>query len=299
MTDYFFIGGAPKSGTTWLQQCLDLHPEIVCSGEAHLHEFLVRPIAEMLGAYNAKLSIVAKQVYEGRPCYPPLTRGEVVDITRTVATMLLARRAKPGARLIGDKTPRNAQIIEDLGVVFPGMKFILMVRDPRDVAASRLGHAARAGRREAEDRTSAYYLDLVRGSAREWRMSLERTLAYAQSHPGEVITVRYEDLVRDARRELARVFGFLGAPATSAQLKDIARRSSFEALSGGRRPGEEDRASFYRKGVVGDWPNHLSREALEILFAECGSLMLRAGYDPQPAATRGPDEAAQGPHRAA
>ena len=29
----FFIGGAAKSGTTWLQLLLNAHPEISCSGE--------------------------------------------------------------------------------------------------------------------------------------------------------------------------------------------------------------------------------------------------------------------------
>src|SRR5581483_6350986 len=29
----FFVGGAPRSGTTWLQQLLDSHPQISCRGE--------------------------------------------------------------------------------------------------------------------------------------------------------------------------------------------------------------------------------------------------------------------------
>ena len=29
----FFVGGAPRSGTTWLQQLLDCHPDICCRGE--------------------------------------------------------------------------------------------------------------------------------------------------------------------------------------------------------------------------------------------------------------------------
>src|ERR1700722_16518864 len=31
----FFIGGAAKSGTTWLQLLLDRHPAISCNGEGH------------------------------------------------------------------------------------------------------------------------------------------------------------------------------------------------------------------------------------------------------------------------
>ena len=31
----FFIGGAAKSGTTWLQVLLDAHPSVSCTGENH------------------------------------------------------------------------------------------------------------------------------------------------------------------------------------------------------------------------------------------------------------------------
>ena len=31
----FFVGGAMKSGTTWLQLSLDAHPHLSCGGEGH------------------------------------------------------------------------------------------------------------------------------------------------------------------------------------------------------------------------------------------------------------------------
>ena len=31
----FFVGGAPRSGTTWMQHMLDAHPDISCRGEGH------------------------------------------------------------------------------------------------------------------------------------------------------------------------------------------------------------------------------------------------------------------------
>ncbi|MFP6691035.1 MAG: sulfotransferase, partial [Alphaproteobacteria bacterium] len=38
----FFICGAIKSGTTWLQLMLDAHPDIACRGEGHLPNMLCR-----------------------------------------------------------------------------------------------------------------------------------------------------------------------------------------------------------------------------------------------------------------
>jgi hypothetical protein len=33
--DLVFIGGSPKSGTTWLQLLLNAHADVCCRGEAH------------------------------------------------------------------------------------------------------------------------------------------------------------------------------------------------------------------------------------------------------------------------
>src|ERR1700679_327913 len=40
----FFVGGAPRSGTTWLQQMLDAHPEICCRGEGLFHKHLAESL---------------------------------------------------------------------------------------------------------------------------------------------------------------------------------------------------------------------------------------------------------------
>lgn len=243
-----------------------------------MHAFIVRPLAEMINKYNEKLSAVGDLVYEGRPYCTPVSRDELIDLTRTMMIKLMSRRTKPGARLVGDKTPANAQIIDDLAVLFPDMRFISMLRDPRDVAASRLGHAVRTGHADAQDPGSALYAEVVRAAAVDWRLSVERTQAFAARRPGQLVSVRYEDLLADPAGELSRVFEFLRARTRPEELAAIVSGSSFEAFSGGRSAGQENKASFYRKGVAGDWRNHLTDAALQTLIGECGPAMRRAGY---------------------
>jgi len=276
--DFFFIGGAPKSGTTWLQKCLDLHPDIVCSGEGHLHEFIVKPLTEILSAYNRKLAVVGRVVYEGEPYYGQVTRREQIEIIRGVMSLLMSRRTKPGARLIGDKTPANAKVVEDLAVLFPTMKFVSMLRDPRDVAASRIGHARRAGFAAAEDPRSDGYRDVVKAAVADWRTTVERVHQFGKDRPQQVLVVKYEDLLDSTAEKLRGVFDFLGVETTADQLARIVDGASFEALSGGRPRGVERQDSFYRKGVKGDWRNLLSDEAVEIVTQECGDLLSLTGY---------------------
>jgi hypothetical protein len=60
----------------------------------------------------------------------------------------------------------------------------------------------------------------------------------------------------------------------------IVYRNRFEALSGGRRQGSEDTGSHYRKGVAGDWKNHLNSEHLAHFERSYPGLLGHLGYGP-------------------
>ena len=66
----------------------------------------------------------------------------------------------------------------------------------------------------------------------------------------------------------------LPEPAVSSAV----RRKSFERLSGGRKKGEENVESHYRKGKAGDWKNHLSADHLASFEAQHPGLVERLGY---------------------
>ena len=47
---------------------------------------------------------------------------------------------------------------------------------------------------------------------------------------------------------------------------------------GGRKPGQEDQTSFFRKGIKGDWKNHMDAEQERAFVAAAGGLMAELGY---------------------
>lgn len=96
---------------------------------------------------------------------------------------------------------------------------------------------------------------------------------------GEPI-IRFEDVLGDERGVLEEVLleqCELGI--SRRRLRKAIERESFERLSGGRAPGEEDIAAHYRKGVAGDWRNYFNEPLKEAFKERYGDLLVQAGYE--------------------
>ena len=64
-------------------------------------------------------------------------------------------------------------------------------------------------------------------------------------------------------------------PAVEALLA----RNNFERYSGGRKTGEEDRNSHFRKGVAGDWRSHFTQDHVNRFKQLYGPLLILTGYE--------------------
>lgn len=92
--------------------------------------------------------------------------------------------------------------------------------------------------------------------------------------------VMYENLRADPAGEMQRITSGLDLNIDAENVRQTVDRFSFSKMAGGRQPGHENRQSFIRKGVVGDWRNHFNREAGEIFDHFAGDALVAAGYEP-------------------
>ena len=96
----------------------------------------------------------------------------------------------------------------------------------------------------------------------------------------DVPVVKYEDLLVTPGEELKKTVEALSDKQLPIEkAKEIAANYSFKKMSG-RKPGEENKGSFVRKGVAGDWKNHFTREARLTFDRIAGDQLIKAGYEP-------------------
>lgn len=65
----------------------------------------------------------------------------------------------------------------------------------------------------------------------------------------------------------------------SELIEEIIRKKSFERLSGGRKKGQENVNSHYRKGTPGDWRNHFSEGHKTAFKDKYNHVLVKLGYE--------------------
>lgn len=66
------------------------------------------------------------------------------------------------------------------------------------------------------------------------------------------------------------------------RLLGIVFKNEFSRLTKGRKSGDENVKSHYRKGVSGDWKNHFKQEHIEFFKDNYNEVLLKLGYESDP-----------------
>ncbi len=192
-----YLGGYPRSGTTLLEQVLDSHPEIVSVEETTLfNDEAYIPLSKNCPPDTSMLTFLES----AQP-------GQLKQVRENYFRQSEKHIGSPiGNRLLIDKHPSLMVLIPSFLRVFPEIKLLIALRDPRDVCLSCFMQA-----HLPLDKGNVAYLTMegtVEGYTRV--MGLWRTLAPMLQ--GHYLEVRYEDMVEDLKPVAQRTLEFLGMP---------------------------------------------------------------------------------------
>ena len=295
--DKFFIFGHARSGTTLLMRLARLHPEVHCNYQAHF--FTRRPLLKSLvesAAAEEWLTRKSNRWNQGGDLSPL--------VLRAAADFIMEREAaREGKRIVGDKSPSSTihgQAVRDLHAVYPDAKLVYIVRDGRDVLVSERFRnfveeskfLSAEDRRIIEDlrRDQASFVDgrrsifteaFLRRVASGWVHNLTEIESEGRRLFGKrYLALRYEDLLGDPGKEMARLWKFLGVKQTPRNIEKVIRKETAS------NPDEEwqtrrseDIASFLPKGQAGNW-QRLFTERDKAVFKEiAGDVLVKWGYE--------------------
>ena len=255
-----FIVGCPRSGTTLLQTMLDSHPRLAVTYEA---DFLVDvPLGLRSSVANAEQALTVAEAHPNFRTYKfdalaaQAVCGElgIEDAAGAMRVLAASDALAQGKTRWGNKTPKAVLHLAELAVVYPDARFIHVITDGRDSAASQM---------RVFDRS------LVQG-ALLWRTALRAgRLAGSRLGPNRYLEVRLENVIASPEEQVRRMCAFLGEDFAESMLHshtEAWERVPASVHSIHPRIGEPPRlASRARKNAA---PSLVQRVATALIEAE-------------------------------
>ena len=286
-----FVVGTPRSGTTLTARMLGAHPRVFMPAETHFFDDIYarrgrlgRPGSDTWAAAVAgRLSTIYKRQHEGG--YQKRLAADLSDTDalhrlidgcrnyRAVLSRFMeAQMAAAGKARWGNQVPRDIFNTGDIVDFYPDARVIVCIRDPRDFLASygamksvvKPHHVGRHQRLFHPVVTSLLWLSTVRRVP-----AVER-----QVRPGNLLVLRYEDLVGDPPAAARRICALIGEDFDPAMLAVRQNNSSDGAT-------REAGGGIYATSV-GRWRQTLPPEQAWLAQRITGQWLPAFGYRAEP-----------------
>jgi Sulfotransferase family len=270
----FFVGSG-RSGTTLLRAIFDSHPDVAVPDEVSFVIRLARPhYARRYGwpiRFDAAVAadmVIANRSFrrwglpegEVRAALARSAPGSFADLVRECYALWAVHQGKPR---YADKTPMHVLHLGRLGRMFPEARFVHLIRDGRDVAASY--------------RSVPWGPTTVEDVAAEWR----RRVGHGRRVGRRLGSIRYrevcyEDLVAEPERVVGDLCRFLDLTWDDALLRYHERAE--DVIGATAFPSAHQRLLLPPTTGLRDWRRELSASEVARFEAIAGSLLDDLGY---------------------
>lgn len=239
----FFLVGAERSGTTLLRLLLDRCGQLSWRGE---FEFAVETLADR-GRWRGRDEYVGLLRRSRVFAHWRLQVREDLPPAEVVHDFLLQWRERSGKPLLGATIHKRLDLIPQ---IWPRARYVHIIRDPRDVAASMVAMKW--------DGNVWHSIDRWIEVEEEW------SRLRAQLAPEDWIEVRFESLLEATRFELERLCRFLGVRFEETMMS----------------PGEGSSYAAPDARMIGQWRRRMTPRDLRLVEAKAAPLMRERGYEP-------------------
>jgi hypothetical protein len=299
-----FIFASPRSGTTWLADALNQHPDVLSTEQRLFGDF-----CELWPDLDGEQSARQTFDYFGRHFLrhyqdsfigktpTPETRHAfqnhwMEQMLRNIVDLGLTTSGK---KILVDKvTPylgTSGTVLRQVLRFFPNAKVIHLVRDGRDVVTS--GTFDWVTRSDPHSERYRFYVsrepkltltrffddDILETWCRYWKEPQAAADHWQRQgvFDGRWLTVHYEDMLTNQASELGKICEFLGVRNETTLVEAAAAAASFQTRTG-RPRGAGDPTAKARKGIHGDWQNYFTRHDAQLFDRHCGHWLFHHQY---------------------
>jgi hypothetical protein len=256
-----FIAGCGRSGTSYLRTVVAAHPDVFIPSESLF-------ISDYLKFRNCVPHFILRRLLFREPqllCWYEGDSFNFNSVHEAVRRLHEIQAEREGAIIWGQKTPRFVRHLDMFNSSFPGMKWILIHRDPRGVYASML--------------RSGQHTYSVKRACRRWLRdnSIIIDLLEGKRNCENVLVLSFSELVLDFESTLTRIFEFLSLePISKEEVNRLGKpvffkRSRFRinTVRGSLEPDPS---------IIHSWKKYLSKREIGYIESRCAREMGILGY---------------------
>jgi hypothetical protein len=257
--DFVWIFGAGRTGSTWLAAMME-------DIEGYAVWFEPR-VGTVFDPNHLQADRHGGKDFIFSPHYKKVWLRSIRSFVMDAANARFPQTA--GRDYLVIKEPEGSSGAPWLMEAMPEGRIVLLIRDPRDIAASwvdankegawRSHRLGLSGEVSSDDPKEAN--KIVRRTARNYVDNIQAAKQALDAHQGPKAVVKYEDLRADTFGAMKRLYSDLELEVDEAELARVVEKHSWENIPEDKKGA----GKFFRKAKPGGWKEDLTPRQVEIV----------------------------------
>ena len=288
--DKVFILGNPRSGTSLFRLMLNSHSMINATPECGFLHWWYEKYADWdsscvtsnrLDEYISDLES-SKRIEDWKMDYAQLKEKIVQENPDNYAKLgeivyvFYGEQKGKKAKVIADKNNYYINHFNDLNEIWPDAKYILVIRDGRDVACSYLNIETLVTNSPYKPKLSTD----IKTIAKEWLTNNQNVLSFSESlNNNQFMVIRYEDFVKDSELYLTKVCNFLGLNFESNMLNYYIKNAKEQDEPLSSLDWKKKTLEKPDKDNIGKYKMELEKQSIEEFNTTATDLLQKFNYE--------------------